>query len=148
MNELTVLQTKLHALNSVLRLNRDCLSDLESQLKEKQAELDSFELDQDDYIDSYEEWLNECNGEFLGMTAAYILKNCDETAYRCGLNDYVDSMDKSGDQNYKEIETDMEEIEGAIQDTEDRIEEIEAEIEEIEADIADIDTTDNGEHNQ
>jgi len=128
-----------------LKIELDCLKNdlnfLVGKRIDKKSELDSFELDSDDYIDSYEYMLDECYGEFMGMYASHILKNCDPIAYRCGLNDYVYGIDKSESPDYKEIETDMEEIEGAIQDIEDRIEEIEEEIEEIEGQIADIDTT-------
>lgn len=141
MNELTV---KLHALRSVLRLNRDTLADLESKLKEKQAELDSFELDNDDYVESYEDMLNDCYGEFMNIQASRILKRCDEVAYRCGLNDFVDGMDKTDDPAYKAIEEEIEELENGISDIESQIEEIEEQISDIESDI---ETTNNSEDN-
>ena len=51
------------------------------------------EISNDDYVDSYEELLNDTYGDFMNMDAAYILKECDPVAYRCGLNDYVYTLD-------------------------------------------------------
>lgn len=49
-----------------------------------------WEIDPDDYIDEYENCLDETYGQFMNMDASYILKKCDPIGYRCGLNDYVD----------------------------------------------------------
>ena len=47
-------------------------------------------------LEMYEEMLDDCEGpvELCGMTysASYVLKEIDPTAYRCGFNDYVDSL--------------------------------------------------------
>jgi hypothetical protein len=44
----------------------------------------------------YEEMLDDCEGpvELCGMTysASHVLREVDPTAYRCGFNDYVDSL--------------------------------------------------------
>jgi hypothetical protein len=47
-------------------------------------------------LEMYEEMLDDCEGpvELCGMTysASYVLKEIDPVAYRCGFNDYVDSL--------------------------------------------------------
>jgi len=47
-------------------------------------------------LEMYEEMLDDCEGpvELCGMTysASYVLQEIDPTAYRCGFNDYVDSL--------------------------------------------------------
>ena len=44
----------------------------------------------------FEEMLDDCEGpvELCGMTysASHVLREVDPTAYRCGFNDYVDSL--------------------------------------------------------
>ena len=44
----------------------------------------------------YEEMLDDCEGpvELCGMTysASHVLREVDPTAFRCGFNDYVDSL--------------------------------------------------------
>jgi|GEM_PF-5322875 len=49
------------------------------------------ESDPDDFIEQYNDMLDETYGDFMDMNASYILKECDPTVYRCGLLDYVDS---------------------------------------------------------
>jgi len=61
-------------------------------LKEALQKAILVEVDVDDYREQYEEMLDEVYGTFMEMDASYILKECDPTAYRCGLLDYVDSL--------------------------------------------------------
>ena len=50
---------------------------------------------EDEVEQSYREWLNDLSGAVkigsLEYDAALVLENVDPTAYRCGLNDYIDS---------------------------------------------------------
>ena len=126
-------------MNSVIKTLNANLEVLNTQLVEadqqrdlKLAEQNAVEIDQDDHINSYEEMLDECEGEFMGMTASYILKECDPTAYRCGLNDYCDSMSVEDTQEWKDLEEEIEELDTEIADLEESIETIEEEIEELE----------------
>lgn len=47
-------------------------------------------------LEMYEEMLDDCEGpvELCGMTysASHVLREVDPVAYRCGFNDYVDSL--------------------------------------------------------
>ena len=47
-------------------------------------------------LEMYEEMLDDCEGpvELCGMTysASNVLREIDPVAYRCGFNDYVDSL--------------------------------------------------------
>ena len=47
-------------------------------------------------LEMYGEMLDDCEGpvELCGMTysASYVLREIDPVAYRCGFNDYVDSL--------------------------------------------------------
>jgi hypothetical protein len=47
-------------------------------------------------LEMYEEMLDDCEGpvELCGITysASHVLREVDPTAYRCGFNDYVDSL--------------------------------------------------------
>ena len=70
------------------------IAELSQQAKALQAQIDNFELDPDDYAEQYEEMLDDCHGDFLGMNASYILKEMDPVAYRCGLLDYLDGLDQ------------------------------------------------------
>lgn len=58
----------------------------------------------------YDEMLDDCEGpvELCGMTysASMVLREVDPVAYRCGFNDYVDSLTE--DETYVEGLTDSE----------------------------------------
>lgn len=101
---------------SVGKLRRDIV--------EKQYELKHFEIDPDNHIEAYNEMLDECydlskvGGPFEHMSASYVLKECDETAYRCGLNDYVNGLDKEDDLEYQKL---AEELEALELETEERL---------------------------
>ena len=104
------------------------IAELAQQAKALQAQIDGFELDPEDYIDQYEESLDDCHGDFLGMNASYILKEMDPVAYRCGLLDYLDSLDQD------EEKMDNDECLALFEE----LEEIKSEIEELEDELSEI----------
>ena len=104
------------------------IAELAAQAKALQAQIDSFELDPEDYAEQYDEMLDEVHGDFLGMNASYILKEMDPTAYRCGLLDYLDGLDQD-DEKMKnddcvELIEELEEIESEIEELEDEMSEL------------------------
>jgi len=85
-----------------------------TRIDEIKDELRTFEIDQDKWEESYREAIDEEGPVIIcGMkyTASRILEELDPTAYRCGLNDYVDSIEVSEDEDYKELESELEELE-------------------------------------
>ena len=104
------------------------IAELAQQAKALQAQIDGFELDPDDYTDQYDDMLNECHGDFLGMNASYILKKMDNVAYRCGLLDYLDSLDqdeeKMDNDECLELFNQLEEIKSEIEELEDKLTEM------------------------
>ncbi len=97
-------------------------------IKAKQNKIDSFEIDPDDFIEQYEESLNsEGEVKVAGLTfyPADIIKELDPTAYRCGLNDYVDGIDKAEVKEYQQLEEELEELENELTDLENELEEME-----------------------
>ena len=109
------------------------IAELAQQAKALQAQIDHFELDPDDYVEQYEEMLDEVHGDFLGMNASYILKEMDPVAYRCGLLDYLDSLD----QDEEKMDNDE------CLELFNQLEEIESEIEELEDELTEMDGSDN-----
>ena len=104
------------------------IAELAQQAKALQAQIDGFELDPDDYTDQYDDMLNECHGDFLGMNASYILKKMDNVAYRCGLLDYLDRLDqdeeKMDNDECLELFNQLEEIKSEIEELEDKLTEM------------------------
>ena len=105
------------------------IAELAQQAKALQAQIDNFELDPDDYAERYDDMLDECHGDFLGMNASYVLKKMDPVAYRCGLLDYLDGLD----QDEEKMDNDE------CLELFNQLEEIESEIEELEEELAGLD---------
>ena len=123
---------------SILKSNWDVINDEVTELFNKK---ENFELDPDNYRDSYDELLNE-DGEVkiggISFDRAYILKELDEIAYEQGLSEYVDSIDIESDSNYEAIVEELEEKENEAIDIQLKIEELENEIEELETEIEEL----------
>ena len=105
------------------------IAELTQQAKALQAQIDNFELDPDDYAERYDDMLDECHGDFLGMNASHILKKMDPVAYRCGLLDYLDGLDQDEEKMYND---------GCLELFY-QLEEIVSEIEELEEELAKLD---------
>ncbi len=96
---------------------------LKDNITELRKEIGNFEVDPDDYADAYENSINESHGEIqiCGCTfdPAEILKEMDPTAYRCGLNDYVDAMGDPSE--LTEMEERLDELNGELDELNDEL---------------------------
>ena len=90
---------------------------------EKQQE--QIELDPDDYEDQFDDLLDESIPEIeigcLTYSPSHVLKNVDPTAYRCGLNDFVDSLDVEDSDEYKALQDEIDQLQSDIEDLENQI---------------------------
>lgn len=87
----------------------------------------------------FDAMLDECydliavGGPFAFLTPSRVLKECDPTAYRCGVNDYIDSL---GAVEYEGEEYDdadfADAVREALDEIDDEIEDLEAERDELE----------------
>lgn len=118
---------------------QEIISAIEEQKKQiarKIKEIDNFELDPDDYEDQYRDAIEEFSGPVrigtLEYSAAHVLEEVDPTAYRCGLNDFVDSLDIRDDPKHAELCEELEEMDAMLSDLESSLEEMEMEEEEEE----------------
>ena len=101
-----------------------------AEIKAKQKELDNFEIDPYEHEEEYCESIDEMGEVFIGSLtyqASMVLKEVDPTAYRCGLVDFVDSLDVSDDPAYKELEEELETLEDELSDLETDLEYLEEE---------------------
>jgi peptidoglycan hydrolase CwlO-like protein len=101
------------------------IEEVKRQIKSKQAEIDNFEIDPDEFEEQYCEMLDEEGPvKVVGLTfdASAIIREMDPTAYRCGLNDYVDGIDKADVKAYQELEEELEELESELSDLEEELE--------------------------
>ena len=97
------------------------------ELDEKRDAIENFEIDPDEKEDRYNNMLDECYPEVFGIQPSRILLECDPTAYRCGLVDYVDNLDESDEEEYQELEEEISELEDELSDLEDELLEMEDE---------------------
>ncbi len=102
-----------------------------AKIAAKEKEIDNFELDNDDYEEQYRDMLEEISGPVmigsLKYSAARVLEEVDPTAYRCGLNDYVDGCDKETDPKYVELTEELETLTDELADLESELEDIDDE---------------------
>jgi len=121
------IQNEIETIESAIEASKQAITD-------KQGEIDNFDRSQYYTEDMYEEALEGIYGdsvEVCGMTMnpVYILKECDPTAYRCGMGDMVDSMDNSDFEEFNELEKELEELDDELTDLESELEELEEELE-------------------
>lgn len=104
------------------------IEDKKAEIKEKGEEIDNFEINPDDYDESYSESLDSegpINVAGMQFEASRIIEELDPTAYRCGLVDYVDSMDNEYDPKFQELVGELETLEDELSDLESELEDIE-----------------------
>jgi len=89
----------------------------------------------------FDRMLDECysfesiGGPFAYMTPSYVLKECDPTGYRCGVNDWADGegwveingSNYQGEEAEKARDEFIEDLESELSDLETELEEAEAE---------------------
>jgi len=109
---------------------------LQDQITAKETQQRQIEVDPDDYSDEYDSLLDEYGPVTVAGLKYYpshILVNLDPIAYRCGLNDYVDSSYSVEDTDeYKALEEEIDFLNDQISDLQDEIADLEQQIEELE----------------
>ena len=102
---------------------------LTEKIKDKQDEIDNFEkeLDEETYndlLDSCYEEIDICGLKYFPSFAFY---RVDPIAYRCGMNDFADSMELNEFPAYVELTEELGHLEGELEDLENELEELESE---------------------
>ena len=101
-----------------------------AEIEVKQREIDGFEIDPEEHEEEYKDALDEQGDVVIGSlhySPSYVLREVDPTAYRCGLADYIDSLDVSDDPAYKELEEELETLENELADLEGELDDLEEE---------------------
>jgi len=100
----------------------------EAELLEAEGELDAFELDPDKFVEEYNDsFEGEVEISGLIFDAWRIVKELDNTAYRCGLIDFVDTLDKTDNDEYRELEEIRDNIQIELDDLNEKLEELQEE---------------------
>ena len=110
----------------------DAIEVKKAEIDAKQKEIDTFEPDEDDAENTYVETLDECYGEVkigcLSWPASKVLKEMDECAFRCRLNDFIDSeLSECPErfEGYTELQEELSELQDELSDLESELEELE-----------------------
>ena len=104
---------------------------MQDQCTDKQRQQLSIEIDPDDYADQFDESLDESGDVSIAgynYALSYALQVLDPTAYRCGLNDFVDSLDVEDSDEYKALQEEIDQLQSDIEDLENEIEDLENQI--------------------
>jgi hypothetical protein len=118
---------------------------MKTQLQRKIEEHIARECTAIDREERFDNMLDECysftevGGPFAHMSPSSVLRYCDPTTYRCGVNDYEDS------EGWVEVGGDYYEQEEAEEALESFIDEIRDEIATMESDIEDMDEEEDAE---
>lgn len=97
-------------------------------IETKTAERVKDELSPVDVESRFNDMLDECysfesvGDPFAHMQPSRVLRECDETAHRCGVNDYADGLSKDGEIEYicedwydaKEVQEIRDEVEAEL----------------------------------
>ena len=125
----------IELLRAEVEMKQHEIRKMQSQIADKEKQQNQIELDPDDYEDQFDEMLDESIPEIeigcLTYSPSHVLKNVDPTAYRCSLNDFVDSLDVEDTDEYKALQEEIDQLKSDIED-------LESEIEDLENQIADL----------
>jgi DNA repair exonuclease SbcCD ATPase subunit len=101
---------------------------LEEQISDKQEEINNFDKAEHLSDERYAEMLDDCYGEvnICGMTffSSVAFRELDPIAYRCGFNDFADSMDNDEFEEYTELQEELEELENELNELNEELEEL------------------------
>jgi predicted nuclease with TOPRIM domain len=99
----------------------DLIEQKQSEIQDKQDEIDDFEIDESYHEESYRDMLDDCYPELFNMQPSRILEECDPIAYKCGLSDYVDGYDLDDLDEYKDLLDELEELQNDLEKLEDEL---------------------------
>ena len=129
------MKNSIELLRATIEMKEQEIRKMQALIADKEKQQEQIELDPDDYEDQFDESLDESIPEIeigcLTYLPSHVLKNVDPTAYRCGLNDFVDSLDIEDSDEYKALQEEIDQLESDIED-------LESEIEDLENQIADL----------
>lgn len=128
------MKNSIELLRAEVEMKEHEIRKMQSQIADKEKQQDRIELDPDDFADQFDDMLDESGTVEAGGYSFYpsrILKELDPTAYRCSLNDFVDSLDVEDSDEYKALQEEIDQLKSDIED-------LESEIEDLENQIADL----------
>ena len=127
------MKNSIELLRAEVEMKEQEIRKMRSMISAKEKQQDQIEFDPEDYEEQFDELLDESIPEIeignLTYSPSYVLKNVDPVAYRCSLNDFVDSLDveKESDE-YEALQNEIDQLQSDIEDLENEIEDLENQI--------------------
>ena len=106
-------------MKTLTQRNIEGLKDL---IKKTEKKIQNF--DKSEYLtdEKYDQMLDDCYGEvnICGMTfySSVAFRELDPIAYRCGFNDFADSMDNDEFEEYTELQEELKELQEELEELE------------------------------
>ena len=92
--------------------------ELKSKIEELTDKIDSYELEESDYSEQYDDMLDNCYEGVFDMLPSTILLRCDPIMYGIGLTEYVDSIELTEVDEYNDLVEELEELEEGLEELE------------------------------
>lgn len=89
--------------------------ELKSKIEELTDKIDSYELEESDYSEQYDDMLDDCYEGVFNILPSRILSECDPIMYNCGLTEYVDSIELTEVDEYNDLVEELEELEEELE---------------------------------
>lgn len=129
------MKNSIELLQAEIQMKEHEIRKMQALIADKEKQQEQIELDPDDFADQFDESLDDSIPEIeigcLTYSPSHVLKNVDPTAYRCSLNDFVDSLDVEDSDEHKALQDEIDQLQSDIED-------LESEIEDLENQIADL----------
>lgn len=94
--------------------------ELKSRIEELTDKIDSYELDESDFSEEYDDMLDDCYEGVFNILPSRILSKCDPIMYGIGLTEYVDSIELTEVDEYNDLVEELEELEEELEELENR----------------------------
>ena len=129
------MKNSIELLHTEVEMKEQEIRKMQALIADKEKQQSQIELDPDDFADQFDDSLDNSIPEIeigsLTYPPSHVLKNVDPVAYRCSLNDFVDSLDVEDSDEYKALQEEIDQLKSDIED-------LESEIEDLENQIADL----------
>ena len=127
------MKNSIELLRAEVEMKEQEIRKMRSMISDKEKQQNQIELDPDDYEDQFDNSLDNSIPEIeigcLTYSPSHVLKNVDPVAYRCSLNNFVDSVfDASETDEYKALQEEIDQLQSDIEDLENEIEDLENQI--------------------
>ena len=129
------MKNSIELLRAEVEMKEQEIRKMQALIADKEKQQDQIELDPDDYETQFDDMLDESIPEIeigsLTYSPSHVLKNVDPVAYRCSLNDFVDSLEVEDSDEYEALQEE-------IDDIQEEIDQLESDIEDLENQITDL----------